>query len=173
MNRIKVVNDITDLVPVLHAVDSSEKLAIFEALSRDWVTEADVRAKFGEKGVQILNFFDRMKFVESRWATSPGIKGPVKSYHTYYSTVSISTTASLAEFSDVLSVATMEDKDYAKEERRIIETVGDEGSRFFTDVATDLGISPTRLKGLVKRSEKLDYHGHRIEVYRKGAESTR
>ncbi len=27
-------------------------------------------------------------------------------------------------------------------------------------------MSPTRLKGLVKRSEKLEYRGHRIERFR-------
>lgn len=167
MNRIKVVNDITDLVPVLRAVDSDDKLAVFEELSKEWVTEDDIRRKFGEKGVQILNSFERMKLIDSRWITLPTEKEPVQSYHSYYSTVSISTTASLADFSDVLSVATMEDKDYAKEEKRIIKSMGEEESRFFTDVATDLGMSPTRLKGLVKRSEKLNYHGHRIEHFKK------
>ena len=42
------------------------------------------------------------------------------------------------------------------------EEVGAEG-RFFSDIAEELGMSPTRLKGLVKRSDRLEYRGHRIE----------
>ncbi len=173
MNRIKVVNDITDLVPVLRAVDTEVKMALFDRLSKDWITEAEVKKDYGEEGLAVLGFFDRMKLVESRWASPASGKEPVKSYHTYYSTVSINTTASLAEFSEILSIAAMEDKDYAQEERRIMDAVGEEGSRFISDVAEDLGMSSTRLKGLVKRSEKLDYRGHRVEVFKKGPTSTR
>ncbi|MCL4325170.1 MAG: ArsR family transcriptional regulator, partial [Candidatus Thermoplasmatota archaeon] len=89
MNRIKVVSDITDLVPVLRAVDSDIKIALFDRLSQDWITEADVKKEYGSDGLYVLGFFDRMKLVESRWTSPSTGKEPVKSFHTYYSTVSI------------------------------------------------------------------------------------
>jgi predicted DNA-binding ArsR family transcriptional regulator len=58
----------------------------------------------------------------------------------------------------------MPPKEYGKLEERIYEAVGADG-RFFSDVAEELGMSPTRLKGIVKRSEKLEYRGHRIERF--------
>jgi len=58
----------------------------------------------------------------------------------------------------------MDDKEYAKLEQKIYDAVGDVGL-FFSDVAEQLGMSPTRLKGLVKRSDKLEYRGHRIERF--------
>ena len=105
--------------------------------------------------------------MDSRWVSGPPSKGTKKSYHTYYATVTINATATIPEFSEILSIATMDDKKYTREEKRIIESVGHEGSRFFSEVAEDLGMTPTRLKGLVKRSDRLDYHGHRIEFHRK------
>lgn len=167
MNRIKVVSDATDLVPVLRAVDSPLKMDLFKRLSQEWVTERDVEKAFGKEGVRQLAFFDRMRLVDTRWESGVPGREPVKSYHTYYSTVTVNTSASISEFYEILAIATMADDEYENEEKRILHAVGTEGDRFFSDVAKDLGISATRLKGLVKRSEKLDYHGHKIEIYRK------
>ena len=64
----------------------------------------------------------------------------------------------------MLAIAMMGAKEYAKLEQKIFDAVGTEG-RFFSDVAEELGMSPTRLKALVKRSEKLEYRGHRIERF--------
>jgi len=167
MNRIKVVNDVTDLVPVLRAVNSRQKLELFERLSKDWVTEGEVERDFGKSGLKILSYFDKLKLVDSRWVSGPPSKEPEKSYHTYYSTVAVNITATISEFSETLSIATMADKEYATEEKRVIESISGEGSKFFSEVAEEVGITPNRLKGIVKRSEKLDYHGHRIELRRK------
>ncbi|MGI0067573.1 MAG: ArsR family transcriptional regulator, partial [Thermoplasmata archaeon] len=87
---------------------------------------------------------------------------PEKSYHFYYSTININTTTPLAEISDVLAIATLPPKEFVKFEERIFTAVGADG-RFFSDVAEELEMSPTRLKGLVKRSDRLEYRGHRIE----------
>jgi predicted DNA-binding ArsR family transcriptional regulator len=171
MNRIKVVNDVTDLVPVLRAVNSRAKLELFERLSKDWVTEREVEAEFGKGALKLLSYFDKMKLVDTRWVSGPPSKEPEKSYHTYYSTVAVNITATISEFSETLSIATMADKEYASEEKRVIEHVSGEGSKFFSEVADAVGISPTRLKGIVKRSDKLDYHGHRIELRKKSEES--
>jgi predicted DNA-binding ArsR family transcriptional regulator len=162
--RIKVVNEISDLVPVLRAVDSELKLQLFQRLSETWVTVTDVERDFGKEGVKVLGFFEKLKLVDSRWVAREGRKTPEKSFHSYYSTVNINTTAPLSEISEVLSVASMPEKDYLRLEKRIYDAVGAQG-RFFSDVAEELQMSPTRLKGLIKRSEKLEFRGHRIERF--------
>lgn len=164
MHRIKVVNEVSELVPVLRAVDSPLKLELFQKLSETWLTEQDVDRDFGKAGVRTLSFFEKLKLVDSRWVAREGKKQPEKSFHTYYSTININTTAPLTEISEVLSIASMSDKDYARQEKRIFDAVGASG-RFFSDVAEELGMSPTRLKGLIKRSEKLEYRGHRVERF--------
>ncbi|MCI4351345.1 MAG: ArsR family transcriptional regulator [Thermoplasmata archaeon] len=164
MHRIKVVNDMSELVPVLRAVDTPVKLALVQRLAESWLTAQDIEKEYGKEGIKALQFFEKLKLIDTRWVAREGRKTPDKSFHFYYSTVNINTTAPLAEVSEILSIASMPDKDYAKFEHRIYEAVGETG-RFFSDVAEELGMSPTRLKGLVKRSDKLEYRGHRIERF--------
>ena len=164
LHRIKVVNDMSELVPVLRAVDTPVKLKLVQRLAEAWLTADDVLREFGKEGVKALSFFEKLKLIDTRWVAREGRKQPDKSYHFYYSTININTTSPLAEVSEILSIASMDDKEYQKLETRIYEAVGDTG-RFFSDVAEELGMTPTRLKGLVKRSDKLEYRGHRIERF--------
>jgi predicted DNA-binding ArsR family transcriptional regulator len=169
MHRIKVVNDVSDLVSILRAVDSPVKLKLVQRLGENWLTNEDVEREFGKEGVAALAVFEKLRLIDTRWVAREGRKQPEKSYHFYYSTININTTSPIAEASEVLAIAIMSPKEYAKIEAKIHEAVGPEG-RFFSDVAEELGMSPTRLKGLVKRSDKLEYRGHRIERFQ--AETT-
>ena len=64
-----------------------------------------------------------------------------------------------------MTAAMMSDDEYAGIESKILEEVGSEG-RFSGDIAESLGLSSTMLKSLVRRSVKMDYRGHRIELIR-------
>ncbi len=164
VHRIKVINDVSDLVPILRAVDSPVKLALVQRLGEAWLTLDDIRREFGSDGERALRSFEKMRLIDTRWVAREGRRQPDRSYHFYYSTININTSAPLAEISDVLAIAGMPAKEYERLERQIYEAVGKDG-RFFSDVAEELGMSPTRLKALVKRSEKLEYRGHRIERF--------
>jgi predicted DNA-binding ArsR family transcriptional regulator len=164
MHRIKVVNDMSELVPILRAVDTPLKLKLVQRLADNWLTNEDVDREFGKEGTKALAFFEKLKLIDTRWVAREGRRTPDKSYHFYYSTININTTSPLGEVSEILSIASMPNKDYEKLEERIYAAVGDTG-RFFSDVAEELGMTPTRLKGLVKRSDKLEYRGHRIERF--------
>lgn len=170
IHRIKVVNDVSDLVPILRAVDSPVKLKLVQRLGEGWLTIEDVQHEFGPDGVKALAFFEKLRLIDTRWVAREGRRQPDKSYHFYYSTINISTTSPLVEISEVLAIATMGTKEYTKLEARIYEAAGKDG-RFFSDIAEELSMSPTRLKGLVKRSEKLEYRGHRIERFQPDAEA--
>ena len=165
IHRIKVVNDVSDLVPILRAVGSPLRLKVVQRLGEEWLTLEDNEREFGEEGSRALAFFEKLRLIDTRWVAREGRKQPDKSYHFYYSTININTTSPLAEISEVLAIATMPQKEYEKLESRIHAAVGADG-RFFSDVAEELKMSPTRLKALVKRSEKLEYRGHRIERFR-------
>lgn len=164
LHRIKVVNDISELVPVLRAVDTPVKLKLVQRLAESWLTEEDIEREFGKEGLKALAFFEKLRLIDTRWVAREGKRTPTKSYHFYYSTININTTAPLSEVSEILSIASMNDKEFTKYEQQIYDAVGESG-RFFSDVAEELGISPTRLKGLVNRSDKLEYRGHRIERF--------
>ncbi|MCK5024815.1 MAG: ArsR family transcriptional regulator [Thermoplasmata archaeon] len=166
MNRIKVVNDPSELVSAFRAVDTDVKREVFKEVAAGWRTAQEIEDKFGNEGRLAIRFFNKMKLVETRWQQPPEgtTHKPVKAYHTYYSAFHINTSCSVFEISDVIAAAGMLDKDFKKIEKKILDLIGDEG-KFAGDVAEELEVSQTLLKSLVKRSVKFDYRGHRIEPH--------
>jgi predicted DNA-binding ArsR family transcriptional regulator len=162
LNRIKVISEPAELAPMLRAVDTEVKRKVFTDVSVEWRTLDDVEKKFGKKGREALLLFEKMKLVEAKWQSETGQAQPQKSFHTYYTSFHINTTAPIAEISDVLAGAAMPDKEFEKLETKILEIVGRDG-RFTGDIADALGISAMLLKSLVKRSIRLEYRGHRVE----------
>jgi predicted DNA-binding ArsR family transcriptional regulator len=150
MSRIKVVNEPSDLVPMLLAVQTSVKRKVLDALFREWLTIKEVEKRFSRKGK------------ETRWQSAEPGASPEKVYHTYYTSFHINASCPVNEMCDILSAVIMPDKDYLKLEIKMLRFIGKEG-KFAGDVAEKLGLSPTMLKSVVKRSTKLDYRGHRIE----------
>jgi len=57
----------------------------------------------------------------------------------------------------------MNEDEFKAVEEKILEQVG-KGGKFSGDVAEALGLSSTMLRSLVRRSVKMDYRGHRIEL---------
>jgi len=162
MNRIKVINEPSELVPMLRAVDTKIKREVLKEVTLEWRTAKEIEDKFGPEGKEALKFFEKMKLVETRWQSNDG-SYPEKSFHTYYTSFHINASWPVYEISDVLAVAMMSEKDFLRTEETILEEVGPEG-RFAGDVAEILGITSTMLRSLVKRSIKIDYRGHRIEL---------
>jgi predicted DNA-binding ArsR family transcriptional regulator len=161
MKRIKVINEPTELVPVMRAMDTDVKRKVFMEVSSRWCTANSIEELYGVEGRQALNFFEKMKLVETRWESVDSISE--KAYHTYYLSFHINTTVKVQDIAEVLAAVVMADDDFESLESNIIEQV-QEGGRFAGDIAEDLGISQTMLRSLVKRSTKLDYRGHRVEL---------
>jgi predicted DNA-binding ArsR family transcriptional regulator len=164
MNRIKVVNEVADLVPFLRAVSTKVKLEVFKEVSEDWRTGKQILDEYGEEGRNALRLFEKMKLVETRWQPTdedPG-SAPEKAYHTYYSSFSINSSCPVTEISDVLAVAVMSEREFKKNEKEIYESVGTDG-KFVGDISEQMKLSATMLKSLIKRSAKLEYRGHRVE----------
>jgi len=161
MNRIKVINEPSELVPMLRAVDTKVKREVLKEVTLEWRTAGEIEEKFGPEGREALTFFEKMKLVETRWQSTSGAY-PEKTYHTYYSSFHINASWPVYEISDVLAAAMMPEEDFKEVEEKILKQVGPEG-RFAGDIAEELGITSTMLRSLVKRSIKLDYRGHRIE----------
>lgn len=162
MKRIKVINEPTELVPMLRALDSPIKRDVFNAVSKEWCTINDIEEQFGDEGRIALEFFEKMKLVETMWQTTED-NTQEKAYHTYYMSFHINTSCPVQEISEILSVAVMPEKEFNKLEKSIIDLIGKDGM-FAGDVSEQKELSMTMLKSVVKRSDKLDYRGHRLEL---------
>ncbi len=164
MNRIKVINEPSELVPMLRSVDTPVKRDVLKEVTLEWRTADEIEKKYGPEGKDAIVFFEKMKLVESRWLSTNG-NYPEKSFHTYYTSFHINAQWPVYEISDVLAAAMMSEEEYAEIEKKILEEVGPDG-RFSGDVAEALGMTSTMLKSLVRRSAKMDFRGHRIEIKR-------
>lgn len=162
MNKIKVINEPSELVPMLRSVDTPVKRDVLKEVTLEWKTADDIEKKFGTEGRDAIIFFEKMKLVETRWLSTDN-NYPEKSYHTYYTSFNINAQWPVYEISDVLAAAMMCEKDYAEIEAKIMTEIGKDG-KFSGDVAESLALSSTMLKSLVRRSVKMDFRGHRIEL---------
>lgn len=160
MSRVKVIKDVTELVPILRAVSTDVKKQVYTDLAEDWQTEEEIEENYGEEGKKTLQIFDKMDLVETRWQHTG--RETQKAYHTYYSDVHIDASVPIEDISDVLHAAMIDEEKFKELEEQILESV-EKGQTFANDISDEIGYSGTALKSLVKRSVKLKYKGHRIE----------
>ncbi len=163
-SRIKVVSDIGDLVSVFHACDSEIKKRVFVEITKRWCTIEEIEEKYGEEGVEALKYLEKIKLVETQWVTAES--GVKKAYHTYYDLFQINISLPILEAAEVIRVITMGDEEFQEWEEKIIDTIGPEKAIFLGDLVERLGISQIMLRGLIRRSTKIDIKGMRVEVVR-------
>jgi predicted DNA-binding ArsR family transcriptional regulator len=163
MMRTKVVNDSTDLVPLLRAFDNKVKKEVFNEVLTDWKPLSEIKDKYGLEGEDALEYFDKMKLVETKWTTpEEGIQGrPQKKYRSYYSAFNINISCPVNEISEIFTVASLSKSEFEKLEDKIYTFVGDDG-KFGNMVAENFNLSNLALKGLVKRSNKYCYKGLKL-----------
>ena len=163
MMRTKVVNDSTDLIPLLRAFDNKTKKEVFNEVLIDWKYLSEIQERYGEEGAEALDIFDKMKLVETKWTTpEEGINGkPQKKYRSYYSSFNINISCPVNEISEIFTVASLNGDDFLKLEDEIFNFVGEDG-KFGSMVAENFSMSNLALKGLVKRSNKFCYKGLKL-----------
>lgn len=164
MKRIKVINDTTDLIPMLHAMDSDVKRMVFQEVSAKWCLKNVIIEKFGDEGLEALNYFVKMKLVQTRWEPTP--TGVDMAYMSYYTTFRIDTSCPVTEVGDILFVVQMTHKDFLNMEKKITLIV-ESGESFPRTIAKKLDISEIMLKGIVKRSSRLEFKGMKVSKIRK------
>ena len=160
VSRIKVVNDVGELVSIFHAADSDVKLRLLLDLSTSWITVPMIEKKFGVEGKKGLLYLDKIKLIESQWIT--GENGPEKAYHTYYTSVQINLLGSMSELADIIYATTLSEEKLLEYEGKIREMIHDPEGVFLGDVVESLDISQALLRGIVKRSSILQIKGYKI-----------
>ncbi len=159
--KIKVVNDIGDLVSVFYSCNTEIKKKVFQEVTKKWCTIEEIQEKYGEEGVRALKYLENIKFVETQWLTTD--KGVVRAYHTYYDLFQINLTIPVMEAAEVLSVIAMSEEEFKEWEKKIIDLIN-EGNSFIGYIVEKMGISQTMLRALIKRSDRLEVKGMMVEV---------
>jgi len=158
-----VVNDSTDLVPLVRAFDNKTKKDVFREVMSEWKPQSEINEKYGKMGINALELFDKMKLVETKWTTpEEGIGGkPQKMYRSYYSTFNINISCPVSEISEIFTIASLNMGDFEKLESEIYDFIGDEG-KFGNMVSENFDLTNLSMKGIVKRSNKFCYKGLKL-----------
>ncbi len=160
VSRIKVVNDVGELVSIFHAADSDVKRRLLLDLSTSWITMPVIEQKYGVEGKRALLYLDKIKLIESQWMT--GDNGPEKAYHTYYTSVQINLLGTMSELADIVYATTLSEEKLMEYEDKITNMITDTEGVFLGDVAESLDVSQALLRGIVKRSNLLQIKGYKI-----------
>ncbi|MCL4307735.1 MAG: ArsR family transcriptional regulator [Candidatus Thermoplasmatota archaeon] len=160
VSRIKVVNDVGELVSIFHAADSDTKRRLLLDLSTGWITMPVIEQKYGTEGKKALLYLDKIKLIESQWMT--GENGPEKAFHTYYTNVQINLLGSMSDLADIIYATTLTDQQLMEYEDKIVDMIIDPEGVFIGDVSEKLNISQALLRGIVKRSSMLQIKGYKI-----------
>ena len=121
VSRIKVVNDVGELVSIFHAADTDVKRKLLIDLSTGWITLPKIEERYGIEGKRALHYLDKIKMTESQWVTGEG--GPEKAYHTYYTNVQINLIGGMEELADIIYATTMSEKKLEEYEAERHETL--------------------------------------------------
>ncbi len=160
MNKIKVINDIGDLVTIFTISNTDQKKKMLNLLNEKWVMEEEIKNEFGDEGVKFLKYLEKIKFIESQWTNTP--KGPKKIYHNYYDSIQIDVILPTSETGEVLFVAAMKDEEIDAYEAKVEELLNS-GIQYIGEIQNRMGVSPTFLRGIIKRSKNLVIKGMKVE----------
>lgn len=160
VSRIKVVNDVGDLVSVFYSCNTDIKKKVFQEITKEWRTMEEIREKYGEEGERALKYLEKVKFVETQWITTE--KGVVRAYHTYYDLFQISLSLPILEAAEVIRVIAMPEEEFREWEKKILELMKE--SNFIGYLVEKMNISQVMLRALVRRSDKMEIKGMKVEV---------
>ncbi len=164
--RTRIINDPSDLVPLLQAFGSDVHKKVFDELSKDWRTESELAALVGDgncvhKSVSLLR---KSGLVETKWRVPEPGASPEKEYHSTYSRVQASFGASMEDLSELISLTFMSDEEL----RTVTENLQKQvlaGNTSLSNLSRELGLSQIFIRGAAKRAEGLTVRGQRIERY--------
>ncbi|MET1124034.1 MAG: ArsR family transcriptional regulator [Archaeoglobaceae archaeon] len=164
VKRTKLVNDVVELIPILHLLSVELYRKVYSALLDRWWTMEELRQAFGDGFVDALKILKQAGMLEARWRMPPDPGGkPEKEYHVSYTHVSANFYVSLKELNTVLEVAFMPD-DELEEYVRMIENEVKAGRMSVAHICRTLNLDPLFVRAVAKRSLKLMLKGQLVEL---------
>ncbi len=164
--RTRIINDPSDLVPLLQAFGSDVHKKVFDELCKGWRTEADLIKSVGDESNvrRSVSLLRKSGLIETKWRVPEPGGSPEKEYHSTYSRIQASFGATMEDLSELIRLTFMSDEDL----RDVTETLQKQvivGNNSLSNLSRELGLSQIFLKGVAKRAENLVVRGQRIELY--------
>ncbi|KCZ70888.1 uncharacterized protein conserved in archaea [Candidatus Methanoperedens nitroreducens] len=165
--RIRIINEPSDIVPLLRAFGSERHKKVFDTLQKDWRTEEEIEKEVGFRIGESLDVLKKSGLVESKWRMPQPGKKPEKEYHSSYSRVHINLQCSVEDLSDLIMITFKSDSEI-RPYLDVIEKEVMEGNQSMNGLQRVVDKSAMFIRGMAKRSPVLTVKGQRIELVGEG-----
>jgi len=161
--RTRIVNEPSDLVPLLRAFGSDSHKKVFDCLQKDWKTESEIETEAGFNVSESLDLLKKSGLVESKWRMPESGKKPEKEYHSSYSRVHLNFQCSVEDISDLIMITFKSDSEI-KNYVDVIEKEVVDGNQSMNGLQRVVDKSIMFIRGVARRSSILAVKGQRIEL---------
>jgi len=162
--RTRIINEPSDIVPLLRAFGSDTHKKVFDCLQNGWKTEEELEKDVGFKPKDSLDNLKKSGFVESKWRMPQPGKTPEKEYHSSYSKVQVNFQCTVEDLSDLIMVTFKNDNEL-KSYLDVIEREVKSGNQSMVGLQRVVDKSVMFIRGVARRSAILSVKGQRIEVF--------
>ncbi len=160
--RTRIVNDPSDLVPILQSFGSQRHRKLFELLATGWKSEGELEKTAGPEFKRSLEVLRRGGLLESKWRPPESGRTPDREYHSSYTTIRANFQCSLEDVADLVQVMLLREEEVEQMAAKVLGEIR-EGPKSLSTVCQSLKMNPTFLKGLAHRSSRFVIKGHRVE----------
>lgn len=162
--RTRIINEPSDIVPLLRAFGSDRHKKVFDCLQNGWKTEMEIAKDVGFEPKDSLEILKKSGFVESKWRMPQPGKTPEKEYHSSYSKVQVNFQCSVEDLSDMI-VITFKNDNELRSYLDLIEREVKSGNQSMTGLQRVVDKSIMFIRAVARRSPILSVKGQRIEVF--------
>ncbi len=162
--RTRIINEPSDIVPLLRAFGSANHKKVFDSLQNDWKTEEEIEKEVGFNSHESLDILKKSGFVESKWRMPQPGKTPEKEYHSSYSRVQVNFQCSVEDLSDMIMVTFKSDSEI-RDYLEIIEKEVKAGNQSMNGLQRVVDKSIMFIRAVARRSNILSVKGQRIEMF--------
>lgn len=161
--RTRIINEPSDIVPLLRAFGSDIHKKVFDYLQKDWKTEDEIEKDLGFKVMESLDILKKSGLVESKWRMPQPGRKPEKEYHSSYSRVQVNFQCSIEDLADLIMITFKSDSEI-RSYVDIIEKEVVAGNQSMNGLQRVVDKSIMFIRGIARRSPILTVKGQRIEL---------
>ncbi len=161
--RTRILNDPSEMVPLLQTFHSKKHKQVFNLLLVEWMTKSQLEKAVGFDVSESIEILKECGLLESQWHMPEPGKKPEKEYHSSYSKVQTNFQCSFDDLSNVIMLTFTPYEEIAGVIDELEELV-ENGSHSMSSLTRSLNKSPIYVRALARRSEKLTVMGQRLKV---------
>ncbi len=164
--RTRIINDPSDLVPLLQAFGSEAHKKVFDELSKGWRTERELSEFIHDREAvhRSVELLRKSGLVETKWRMPEAGASPEKEFHSTYSRIQASFGAPMEDLSELIRLTFMSEEELRNVTDKIRGQVTS-GNTSLSNLSRELSLSQVFIRGVAKRAEGLTVRGQRVELF--------